>query len=81
MKNSLGLLLLVVVVGLGLVACKSTRLNSTGSTNKAERLRSDGAARDMAEAQRMADDHYWIENARTKEDAERQKRQETAAKK
>lgn len=35
----------------------------------------------MAEAQKMADGHDWVENAQRKEDLERQKRAEASAKK
>jgi hypothetical protein len=70
---------LAVVVFLG--GCKSFKWSASGPATKAEQLKKSGAAADMAEAQKMADDHYWIENARMKEDAERQKRAEATAKK
>lgn len=61
--------------------CKSFKWNSSNSATRAEQLKKNGVASDMAEAQRMADDHDWIENAQRKEELERQKRAEAAQKK
>jgi len=80
MKNVRPILVsLVVVVLFG--GCKSFKWDASGPTTKAEQLKKSGVAGDMAEAQKMADDHYWIENAQRKEDAEQQKRAEAMAKK
>ncbi len=62
-----------------LAGCKSIRTG--GSAKKAEELRKSGAAGDMAEAQRMADDYFWVEKANQKEEAARQERQKAAKKK
>jgi len=80
MKNFRPFYLFLAVV-VFLAGCKSFKWSSDGPVNKAEQLKRSGAASDMAEAQKMADDHYWIENAQRKEEAERQKRAEAAAKK
>ncbi|MFT3867749.1 MAG: hypothetical protein QM715_04535 [Nibricoccus sp.] len=61
--------------------CKSFKWSTSNFATRPEQLKKSGAAADMAEAQRMADDHDWIENAQRKEDQERQKRAEAAAKK
>jgi len=80
MKNvRLIFLSLVAVVFLG--GCKSFKWNSSSPATRAEQLKKDGAAADMAEAQRMAADRDWIENAQRKEELERQKRSEAAQKK
>ena len=50
------------LIVLGLSACHTRNV-----TRKAEELRRSGAARDMAEAIRMAEDYYWPESSRTKE--------------
>lgn len=70
---------LAVVVFFG--GCKSFKWSSSNSATRAEQLKKNGTAADMAEAQRMADDHDWIENAQRKEELDRQKRAEAAQKK
>jgi hypothetical protein len=78
-RNPLIYFLLVVIVLFG--GCKSLKWDSSGPLNKADELKRNGVASDMAEAQRMADDRNWIENAQRKEELERQKRAEAAQKK
>jgi hypothetical protein len=78
MKNARPVLLAGIVL---LGGCKSFKWNSSSSATKADQLKQSGVAADMAEAQKMADDHNWIENAQRKEDLERQKRAEAATKK
>ncbi|MCF7689159.1 MAG: hypothetical protein K9M98_11250 [Cephaloticoccus sp.] len=51
----------------GLVTLSLSACQTRNVTRKAEELRRSGAARDMAEAIRMAEDYYWPESARTKE--------------
>ena len=79
MKSIITCMLLVLIAGFGLVGCKS--IKTGGSAKKAEELRKSGAAGDMGEAQRMADDYYWVEKAKQKEEAARQERQKAAQKK
>ena len=51
----------------GLIALSLSSCQTKNVTRKAEELRRSGAAKDMAEAIRMAEDYHWPESARTKE--------------
>lgn len=62
MKNPPIILLLLSFAGLLLSSCQSARVE-----NKAKEYLRNGAARDMAEAQRMAENYYWPDSARSQE--------------
>ncbi|MDO8541360.1 MAG: hypothetical protein Q7S40_13050 [Opitutaceae bacterium] len=70
MKTSPLFLIAMVAAGLGGISCQSASVEK-----KAEEFRRTGAARDMGEARRMAENYYWPASARTADD-ERRKRNE-----
>ncbi|ATC65007.1 hypothetical protein CMV30_14110 [Nibricoccus aquaticus] len=81
MKSQVVLALVLFTVAGALCGCGSTKYSATGVDKKAEELLRNGSARDMAEARQMAEDYYWLENARKKEEDARLERQKAAEKK
>lgn len=79
MKCIFALILMLSIASGGLAGCRSVK--TEGSAKKAEELLKSGAAHDMAEAQRMADNYNWLEAANQKEETARQERQKAADKK
>ena len=81
MKKPLVLLLLTTSAALALSGCGSVNVGSARVDKKAEEYRQSGAARDLTEARRMAEDYYWPDSARIKEEAARRERAEALPKK
>ena len=75
------LLLLVCGAIIAMSACASRRLDGARIERKAEVYRRGGLARDMVEARRMAEDYYWPESARMREQAARSERDAAMPKK
>lgn len=74
MRRSNVRLVLLTVIGLVLTACGSVHVGSSRIEKKAEEYRRSGVAKDMLEARRLAEDYYWPESARMKEEQERRER-------
>lgn len=81
MKTNLVLTALAFGATLGLTACGSVTFDGARVEKKAEEYRRTGAASDMAEARRMAENYYWPESARASADAARQARDAAMPKK
>ena len=75
------LLLMVGGAIFGMSGCASSRLDGARIERKAEEYRRDGVARDMVEARRMAEEYYWPESARIREQAARSERDAAMPKK
>lgn len=76
MKKSLIAFIVLSFAVLFLSSCQSAHVEK-----KAEEYRRNGAARDMAEARRMAENYYWPESARSQEEARQKERDELASRK
>jgi hypothetical protein len=62
-----GRIIAVVILSMALNSCENLRIE-----RKADELRRSGVARDMVEAQRMAESYYWADAAQRDHEARRE---------